>query len=250
MATVKVNGFVISQEDYKESDQLVTLYLFSLGKIKARLRGVRKPTGKLKNAAITLNYGEFLLNKTKSNFYTIISFSQSDSLSAVNDNFKAYYAQLIFIDFLNRTTFFNVENDEVAKVVLNALLVIKHAEKGDVDKYLIFFLLKLLDVAGYKTDFLRSADNGRKLVGNCFKYYPLDSCIANIQSSSVNLNEDLISKRVVEQLKYLQMWELKDLNKIKSDKVETKDILKWFKYFIKVNVELELQSVDMYLTFY
>ena len=44
----KVQGIVLRSRDYKEADQLVTIYTRELGKVTVQARGVKKTASKLR----------------------------------------------------------------------------------------------------------------------------------------------------------------------------------------------------------
>lgn len=45
----KVQGIVLRSRDYKEADQLVTIYTRELGKVTVQARGVKKTASKLRS---------------------------------------------------------------------------------------------------------------------------------------------------------------------------------------------------------
>ena len=60
-----VNGIILRSQDYKESDQLLTVYTRELGKITVQARGVKKTSSKIRSGILLFSQSELVLTATK-----------------------------------------------------------------------------------------------------------------------------------------------------------------------------------------
>lgn len=63
---IKVNALMLRAADYGENDKILTLLTAEYGKISAAIKGVKKPSAKLKFAAQPFCFAEYILADRKS----------------------------------------------------------------------------------------------------------------------------------------------------------------------------------------
>lgn len=76
-------GFVLSSFPYAEADKIAQLYTLQLGKIRAIVKGARKPKSKLSSALDLFNESGFSLNKSRSGELYLLS--QAKVLNTYSD---------------------------------------------------------------------------------------------------------------------------------------------------------------------
>ena len=75
---IKTAAVVLKTADYKENDKLLTLFSADRGKFTACIKGVRKPTARLRPAAQPFTLAEFVLSERRG-FYTVTQAEVLDS---------------------------------------------------------------------------------------------------------------------------------------------------------------------------
>ncbi len=243
MSYIKGQGIVLYSIDYKNIDKLVTLYLFGKGKITAIAKGVNKVGSKLKNATLSMAFGEFVLSDRNN---IITSFDLIDGFFELQGSYKKFLAKTVLIDFLNRFTKDNMPDDKLAVEILKGIKNITYSDDTE-EKFLVYTLLKSLSIVGYNFDFTKSSVTNNELISGA-KFYPAPGGLIESNESDDN---NVLSQRALKQMNYiLKMKGEEKLDEIQSEKVESVRILSWLSKYISFELETKFNTLLIYLENY
>ena len=132
--------------DYKDNDKMLTLYSVERGIIGAGIRGVKKPSAKLKFAAQPFCFAEYLLSVNGERI-TVIGATELESFYNLRLDIPSFYMASAISEYLLKCA--GEESDEpLFMLAINALKKLNFSSEGKL-AVLADFLLKALDLAGY-----------------------------------------------------------------------------------------------------
>jgi len=135
--------------DYDENDKMLLLFTAESGKISARIKGVKKPTAKLKFCAQPFCFGEYELTE-KFSRHTVINCMEIESFSALSKDVDAYYCGSVMLEFCAIALTEGEPNVQLFILLLNSL---KRLTEISPQLVLIKFLLQALKIIGFGLDF-------------------------------------------------------------------------------------------------
>lgn len=142
-------ALIISRQDYRESDLLVTLYTENYGKLKLLARGAKKFNSKLAPFLEPLSLIKILIIPGKSINYLASASEKHLFLKIKEDYLKLESAGLAFKIF-NKLVQEN-ENDQVMfNYLLSWLESLEKAKNEKIDSLLTLFLIRFIDFLGYQ----------------------------------------------------------------------------------------------------
>jgi len=207
----KVTGIVLTAQDYKEKDILITLFTAELGKIKCVLRGAKQPKAKLRYAGQPFCFGEWVLIK-KGEYFFVTQVNVTDTfydLATDYDNFLIATAMNeVCLELLKP----GMINEQLLLNLLNALKSIVY-DKINGNLVFIKFLLNTLNVNGYalnfdKCGFCNMPIMGEIMLSNNNHVFTCVSCCNNFGAP--------VSKREFSMLKIVNNANYSNLNTIKG----------------------------------
>ncbi len=151
----RVEGIILQHTDFGEADRLLTIYTRELGKIRAVVKGVRKPRSRkaghlepFTRAALLLARGRDLFILTQAEAIEFYSLLKEDLVLL---GYGSYLLEL-----LTSFTYEGEENQNLYRVVRNAL---SRLDRGD-DPNLVthYYEIRLLDLVGYRPQLFNCAN--------------------------------------------------------------------------------------------
>ncbi len=100
---LKTQALCLRSTDYGESSKIITLFSADVGKIGAQVRSVKNPKSKLKQCAMPLCFGEYILHK-KGDFYTVTGCTVEESFFNIWTDVHKYSASQIVLEALDKLT--------------------------------------------------------------------------------------------------------------------------------------------------
>lgn len=212
MEEYKVHGIVLNSSDYMERDKIITLFTLELGKISAKLKGVKSSKAKLKFAGQPFCFGEWVLNKTADK-YTVVSCSLIDSFYDLTINYDLFLNASKILKTINYTFKPNMINETMFLAVINLL---KFLVYGDCNKDLILLKMyfEILKESGYMASYTNCVKCGKPLVSNI--YLDLNSSGFCCENCS-NIESDLLLTR--QEFAYMKIISSTSVNKIETIKI-------------------------------
>ncbi len=146
MNEIKTDALCLRASDVGEANKQLTLFSAENGKISARIRSVKNPKSKLKQCAMPLCFGEYILLK-RGDFYTVTGCTVEESFFESWSDVHRYSASQIVLEGLDKLSEYGVK--EPLNLV-NAVRTLEKINYGEFSPYAYSaaFLLKLLPDQG------------------------------------------------------------------------------------------------------
>jgi DNA repair protein RecO (recombination protein O) len=148
---IKTDALMLRSIDYKENDQILTLFSLEKGKMTASVRGVKKAGAKLKFAAQPFCFAEYILAE-KSDRHTVIQASLIDSFYDLRNNLVKFYSAFVITELCDVLLYEGSPSPQLFIIALNSLKELCY-QKGSDRAVMIKFLIESLSIAGYKMNF-------------------------------------------------------------------------------------------------
>ena len=142
MDEIKTKGIVISANDYKDSDKIVTIFSADFGLINARVRGVKKDKAKLAFAVQPFAFVEFLLS-AKNGFYTVINATSIDQFFDITTDFDNYIFMMACLEVCKKTVKENDIQQDLFLLLLNSLKLVCYSKVSAMVVFIKFMLESL-----------------------------------------------------------------------------------------------------------
>lgn len=191
MEEIRTKGVVIDAIDYKEYDKIITIFTLELGVIKAVVKGVKRPTAKMRFAGQILCFGEFILSK-RGDMYTVITLDLVESFFEIAYNYEKF---LLSVDFIKIVKFVNKYNPDSSELFVVFVAILNVLLKTQTDNNVVYikFLIETLKALGYEHEY--------KICEKCRKpheeYAYIDKfsgaivCRDCVKDKSLRLNKDI-----------------------------------------------------------
>jgi DNA repair protein RecO (recombination protein O) len=141
----KINALMLRAVDYKDNDKILTLLSPEMGKLSAGIRGVKKPTSKLRFAAQPFCFGEYVLAQ-KGEKYTVIGATETESFYDLRLSVEKLYAASAVCEVACALAYEGEEGGALFVPCIEALTDMCSQNEGNV---LVKFLITALAVSGY-----------------------------------------------------------------------------------------------------
>ena len=142
----KTQALCLRSTDYGESSKIITLFSADVGKIGAQVRSVKNPKSKLKQCAMPLCFGEYILHK-KGDFYTVTGCTVEESFFNIWTDVHKYSASQIVLEALDKLTESNFPDPQNLVCSVRALEEINYSSVIPY-VYATHFLVSLLPQHG------------------------------------------------------------------------------------------------------
>jgi len=235
---LKDKAIVLNSTDYKENDKLVTLFTLEHGKIKARMRGVKKRGAKLAYASQLFCFADYILSKN-GDYYTVINASQIDSFYDISNDLNDYYGASVILEVADTIIRQEEPNPEMFVNVLSALKTLEYYDKN-VMLVISKFLILSMKASGYEINTDNCTECGKKIDTNIFSF-DHGGFVCNLHKGT---NSTILSDAGVRLLKYLEKNSFEDLP---DDAVGSKNVMKLLAYYFEEKTETKLNSLKIFL---
>lgn len=145
----KLTGIILKKQNYKEADQIVTVYTKEIGKIRVLARGLRKAKSKLAYAMQDLSLVEMEIINNK--FPTLISAKPVSQHKKIREDLSCAAACFYMAELVLRSTPDEQPNVELFELIGNFMGYMNSAgDKAGLESYA--FALKLMSTLGYSIE--------------------------------------------------------------------------------------------------
>lgn len=145
---IKTQAIVIGNEDSGDADRIITLLTLDHGKIRAKIKGVKKNKAKLAFASFPFNFGEYILVKTGKNF-TVTNCSYIDNFSSLVTDLNLYWAGAGILEIAKHLSREGENSYNLFILVLKTLKDLAYKQQN-IFFVISKFLIEVLDLAGFK----------------------------------------------------------------------------------------------------
>ena len=159
-----VSAIVLRSRDYKEADQLLTIYTREQGKLTVQARGVKKSNSKLRGGIQLFSQTELVLVEGKA-FPIVTGASTMTSFAALRDDFARMSYASYGAELLDRVISEGHGDEELYLFMLQTLQLLEFIDPWVAVRYLE---LKLLERQGYGVELHHCQNCGVPLSGERF----------------------------------------------------------------------------------
>ncbi|MBX4205313.1 MAG: DNA repair protein RecO [Candidatus Doudnabacteria bacterium] len=151
----KAQGIVLKKTNYKETDQIVTIWSYEFGKMRVLARGLRLPKSKLAGSLQDLSLVNF---EVTGRWPTIISAGTVRNFKGIRSNLAKMAPAFYVTELMLKTTADEHPNTPALECFLDFLNVLDHEDNLEIiDVALHSFVLKLLDHLGFGTEYAQNS---------------------------------------------------------------------------------------------
>ena len=147
---VKTEAIVLQAIDYKDNDKILTLFSPSLGKITARIRGVKKPKAKLAFCAQPFCFAEYILAE-KGGRYTVTNAYLHESFFSLRSDIDRFYAACAAAEICRTLAQENEQHEALFIGFIECLKSLCLAGEDEAESLIAFSLIALRE-SGYPID--------------------------------------------------------------------------------------------------
>lgn len=147
----KLTGVILKKQNYKETDQFLTVWTRETGKIRILARGIRLSKSKLAYSLQDLSYIEF---EVVGNMPTIISSQVVKNFKGIRSNLAKIAPAIYASEIMLKTTADEQANTQAFHHFLEFLHILDREEDLEVVNVVLnSFILKLLDCLGFSAQY-------------------------------------------------------------------------------------------------
>lgn len=140
-----VNGVVLRSRDYKEADQLLTVYTREQGKMTVQARGVKKTASKLRSGILLFSHTNLVLTAGKA-FPVVTGASTETAFPSLRSDFTRMSYASYAAELLDQVIADGQPDEELFRLVLQVMYLLEHINPWLAVRYLE---LRLLEQQGY-----------------------------------------------------------------------------------------------------
>lgn len=146
---IKTKAIVIASEDSGDADRIITLLTLDSGKIRAKIRGVKKNKAKLAYASFPFNFGDYILVQTGRS-YTVINCSYIDNFQGLTADLNLYYAGAGMLEIAGTLSREGEDSYELVLALIDSLKELCYNKNINIFSVLSKFLVEMLAFSGFK----------------------------------------------------------------------------------------------------
>lgn len=160
---IKSDAVVLGSERYGEKDRIASLFTRASGKVKVMARGARTVTSRYGAGLLPPAHIEIQLARKKSDFFVITGYSPLDEYVDIKDKHSRLVPALKLLGIFSAVTPEHVRNEDEFILLLEMLGLFRLGEQEDSVR--IYFIIRLLSLAGFGLDIRRCSSCGKKYPG-------------------------------------------------------------------------------------
>jgi DNA repair protein RecO (recombination protein O) len=156
---------VLGATAYAEADKIVQIYTLQLGRVRAIVKGIRKPKSKLASSIDLFTESTFSLHKKASgSLYVLGQAKLLNGYADLKKDFLAITTLQVLAEMVSQSTPEGEQHIEVYELLKDTLDVLKNEPKSN-ELILIAFILKLMEFLGYPLELEVCGECGESLGG-------------------------------------------------------------------------------------
>ncbi len=159
-----VNGIILRSRDYKEADQLLTVYTREQGKITVQARGVKKTASKLRSGILLFSHTSLVLTAGKT-FPIVTGAATETAFPSLRSDFARMSYASYAAELLDQVIADSQPDEDLFRLILQTMYLLEHINPWVAVRYLE---LQLLEQQGYGLLLSRCLRCGAPLHGMVF----------------------------------------------------------------------------------
>lgn len=158
---IKTKGIVLSEANYSETDKILTILTYDLGKISCIAKGSRRNQSRFLASSQMFAFSDLILFKGQGELYHINSAELIDSFYSLRYNLDKLDVAMECVKFVKDNTYENQNAFNILKLIINTLYIITASNK-DLSQIKNVFYIKFLCMLGYAPNVKRCGNCGKK----------------------------------------------------------------------------------------
>ncbi|WDV44517.1 DNA repair protein RecO [Clostridiaceae bacterium M8S5] len=231
---LKLEGVVLKETKYSESDKILTIFTKENGKIQGIAKGARKQKNKLFSSTQLLTVSNFVVYRGR-NMHTINQGDMIKTYSSVREDLDRLTYAMYVLQLVDASVPINEQNIKVYNLLLKTLEVLSKTTEGYI-KIILAFELKHMSFIGYKPNTKRCCECGKEVIGEAVFSSKSGGVLCDV-CKSYNSYDFMLDKNLAEGLRLLMYSRLDELDKIKLDYGELKELQKLTRKYIEYYVD-------------
>ncbi|NLD17422.1 MAG: DNA repair protein RecO [Tissierellia bacterium] len=163
---IKTRGIVLSEEKYKESSKIISLFTEKNGRINLFASGVLRPKSGLMLVSEKFVESDFLLTRNKNNFY-IKSAEVINSNMEIANNLKKYFIADMICELLLKTMPENLVDEKIYNLTSQVFNYLK-SDKLNPQILKIGYMIKLISFLGFRPQLQQCTECSSKDYSNMY----------------------------------------------------------------------------------
>lgn len=145
---IKTKGIVLAESNYSETDKILTILTYDLGKISCIAKGARRNQSRFLASSQLFSFSNLILYKGNGELYHINSAELIDSFYSLRYDLDKLETAMECIKFTKDNTYENQSAVNLLKLVINTLYIMTASEKN-IKLIKNIFYIKFMCVLGY-----------------------------------------------------------------------------------------------------
>lgn len=158
---IKTKGIVLSEANYSETDKILTILTYDLGKVSCIAKGARRNQSRFLASSQLFAFSDLILFKGNGDLYHINSAELIDSFYSLRYNLDKLETAMECVKFVKDNTYENQNTFNILKLIINTLYIISASEK-DIRQIKNVFYIKFLCMLGFAPQVKQCGVCGKK----------------------------------------------------------------------------------------
>jgi len=238
-------AIVLQVKDHGDSDKIVTLYTLDYGKIVLIAKGAKRSKKRFVNKLELFSL--LAIHFAPSRHSSLMRLDQADLLSpfpSLRESYELYIAASLLCELVLHWTREHDSDEELFRVFVWALEGLSMAGAG-VNRTIIFFHVKMLDILGYRPDLAGCLDcRGLGAPGILYRFSPLRNGLvcSRCDPHAHGVGSQPLSLQTIQLLRRVQDMERGKLERLHFSPAATREALALLKRYDNHLLQREVQS--------
>lgn len=158
---IKTKGIVLSEANYSETDKILTILTYDLGKVSCIAKGARRNQSRFLASSQLFAFSDLILFKGNGEVYHINSAELIDSFYSLRNNLDKLDVAMECVKFVKDNTYESQNTFNILKLIINTLYIISASEK-DLRQIKNVFYIKFLCMLGYSPNVKQCGSCGKQ----------------------------------------------------------------------------------------
>jgi DNA repair protein RecO (recombination protein O) len=243
---VAARGWVLGATAYGEADKIVTLYTLQLGRVKAVVKGIRKPKSKLASSIDLFTESSFsLYRRASGSLYVLGQAKVLNGNSALKNDLQVITTLQVLAEVVSQSTPEGEVHPEIHELIRETLGAIGK-EPLSSETLLSAFALKLMEDLGYPLELETCASCGEETENRKAYLIPHQGgllCENCVGSTTVKFQ---VNKMTLEVLKKLRRTSMDRVHVLKLQPAFSRQVLLTVMGYLERTLEHPLKSLAYY----